>query len=269
LPHSYRQVKAFALIFLKNNYFAWLLAAKEKASGKVLLTDYDMTMSETSGAIETLAKNWLEGAMIDILIDENATSKNLDYVVWEPRDDAGAEVKLRYDNAVTDYELLNSSLCSKVSASKEYKSLCDCVKELRTTTNSSERKAKRQKMMKNLKCYTGMAEKDEKLFSGWSKRTFPVLLNLKQLIHKEKGSYKQFGKAYRKIYEVQRSRLVDEMQRTASTPGILSDEQHQRLCAADDDEDSSIMSNESNDGLESNDSNVGLDESTGCVVVEL
>lgn len=63
--------------------------------------------------------------------------------------------------------------------------------------------------------------------------------------------------------------MVDEMQRTASTPGILSDEQHQRLCAADDDEDSSIMSNESNDGLESNDSNVGLDDSTGGVVVEL
>jgi len=258
--------EAFALIVLKNNYYAWLLAAKEKGSRKVLLTDYDMAEFESSGSstVETLAERLLQGAMIRISNDENGRSDDLDHVAWKPCDDDSEEVKLRYSDAVTDYDILNTALRSKVSASKEYKLISDCVQDLRTTTDTTQNKAKRKKMMKSLKCFTGMREENEPRFKGWNKRTFPILLDLKEEIKKEKGLYKLFGKAYHKIHEVQRGRLVEEIDTTASQ-GILSDEQHERLYAADDDEDSSIMS----DDDESSDSNVCLDDLAGGVVVEL
>ena len=188
-------------------------------------------------------------------------------VAWNPRDDDDSEeVKLRYNDAVADYhDILNTALRSKVSASKEYKFLSDCVQALRTTTDTTQNKAnKRKKMMKSLKCFTGVREENEPRYKGWSKRTFPILHDLKEEIIKEKGLYKLFGKAYHKIHEVQRG-LLEEID-TTSSQGILSDEQHERLYAADDDdEDSSIMS----DDDESNDSNVCLDDLTGGVVVEL
>ena len=259
--------EAFALIVLKNNYYAWLLAAKEKGSRKVLLTDYDMAEFESSGSrtMETLAERLLQGAMINISNDENGRSYDLDHVAWKPQDDDSEEVKVRYNDAVTHYGILNTALRSKVSASKEYKFLSDCVQALRTTTDTTQNKAnKRKKMMKSLKCFTGVREENEPRYKGWSKRTFPILHDLKEEIIKEKGLYKLFGKAYHKIHEVQRG-LLEEIDTTASQ-GILSDEQHERLYAADDDdEDSSIMS----DDDESNDSNVCLDDLTGGVVVEL
>ena len=161
--------EAFALIVLKNNYYAWLLAAKEKGSRKVLLTDYDMAEFESSGSrtMETLAERLLQGAMINISNDENGRSYDLDHVAWKPQDDDSEEVKVRYNDAVTHYGILNTALRSKVSASKEYKFLSDCVQALRTTTDTTQNKAnKRKKMMKSLKCFTGVREENKPRYKG-------------------------------------------------------------------------------------------------------
>jgi hypothetical protein len=87
--------EAFALIMLKNNYWAWMQQAKGKweNDARPLLTDYDDECLLSNHL--TLAAHALNGAIIDLTTDENREEDD-NHVIWRPKDDATEEVKQRY-----------------------------------------------------------------------------------------------------------------------------------------------------------------------------
>ena len=245
--------EAFALIMLKNNYFAWLLEYKEKSTRKVLLTDYDRSVFENgSHTIAAVAKHVLGGNIINLLSnDENQRcTEEKDYVVWKPKDGDEEGVKVNYMNAATDYEASCDAIRLQVSTSTEYKDVAEHVKELITVKDFSDKKAKRRKLMKDLKAYTGKREEDETRQRGWNPKTFEELFALKAKINQEKRLYKKFGLAYRKVYEASRGGSVSGKGQR-STKGLLTDEQHKILFEEDDDDedDNSIAASQGLDVL--------------------
>jgi ribosomal protein S13 len=231
--------EAFALIMLKNNYFAWLLEYREKSTRMVLLTDYDRCVLESSHTIAPVAKHVLGGNFIDLLSnDENQRcTEEKDYVVWKPKDGDEEEVKVKYMNAATDYKASCDAIRLQVSTSTEYKDVAEYVKELITVKDFSDKKAKRQKLMKDHKAYTGKREEDETRQRGWNTKTFEELFALKAKINEEKRRlYKKFGLVYRKVYEASRGGSVSGKGQQ-STKGLLTDKQHKILFEEEDDDD--------------------------------
>jgi len=225
--------EAFALIMLKNNYFAWLLEYKEKSSGKVLLTDYDQCVfANPSLPYATVAQHVLEGSIIDLQKDESESGeKDQTYVIWKPKDGDTNEVKAKYLNAVMDYDTSCATVRLQVATSKDYADVSESLQELKTVKDVLHKKSKKRKLMKGLKTYTGKCDEDEKPHRGWNSKTFQELLALKGGINRDKKLYKKFGKAYRKVYEVTRGGTLRD--RRPSIHGLLTDEQHQKLFEED------------------------------------
>lgn len=233
--------EAFALIMLKNNYFAWLLEYKEKSSRKVLLSDYDQCVFETTSlTYTTVAQHVLEGHIIDLLQNDESESgeKDSTYVIWKPKDGDTEEVKAKYLNAVMDYENACDTVRLQVSTSKDYKGVSESLLELRTVKDISDKKTKKRKLMKGLKSFTGNCNEDEKPQKGWNSKTFQELLALKGEINRDKELYKKFGVAYRKLYEVARGGSLKE--KKGSTQGFLTDEQHKELFEEDGEDNESV-----------------------------
>ena len=65
--------EAFALILFKNNYFAWLLEAKQNNSD--LVCDYDVNISGKKTLVEFL----LNGSIVELDVENEAT----DYIIWK------------------------------------------------------------------------------------------------------------------------------------------------------------------------------------------
>jgi hypothetical protein len=105
--------EAFALIMLKNNYWAWMQHAKGKweNDAKPLLTDYDDECLLSNHL--TLAAHALNGAIIDLSTDENREEDD-NHVIWRPKDDATEEAKQRYRMAETDLHAEISRFRSQV-----------------------------------------------------------------------------------------------------------------------------------------------------------
>ena len=252
--------EAFALIMLKNNYFAWLLEYKEKSSRKVLLTDYDVCAFENpSLTYATVAQHVLDGNIIDLLQDDEES--NHTYVIWKPKDGDLEEEKAKYVNAVTDYETACDAVRLQVSTSNDFNGVTESLQELRTVKDASHKRMKKRKLMKGLKSFTGNYEEDEKPHKGWNPKSFTELLDLKGQINEEKALYKKFSMAYRKVYELTRGPLKDKGQ--LSTQGLLSDEQHDKLYEEDDEtDDDESMSDTDDNGTASQ----GLGALTGNIV---
>lgn len=229
--------EAFALLVFKNNYFAWLMEAKQNHDG--LVTDYDSGRSLTLSS-PTLVQYLLNGSVLDLQWEEEEF-----YVLWKPvsgggRDDPEPNFNSEYAAAFSKFKLAVQRIREKVKNSPDYQHLTDAMKELRETNDvdGRSRKKKKRKLLRDLKPYTGIRIGDEKAFRGWSKRAFVDLVDLKNAIRKEKDTYKRFGKAYRQLYVVQRKDTIASVLpvNLPVSKDVLDDEQYRQLFDLEDDD---------------------------------
>lgn len=200
--------EAFTFIILKNNYFAWLLHAKQLHQD-LLVTDYDEDLSEARG---TLVEHVLQWSYLDLRLEK----ENDFFVVIKCAGEADCTVPAHpaFEEAKTLFKIWVEEIREKVKYSSEYSQLNDSLTSLKSLTGGQlderSRKKKRRKILKDLKPFTGVREAEEKAFRGWSDRAFVELGNLREVIENEASTYQRFEKAYKHLYAVQRQNHVTE-----------------------------------------------------------
>ena len=192
--------EAFALILLKNNYFAWLLDAKETVGD--FLTDYD-----TEEAIDGKT-SLVEKLLCGIFFKLEGSLKEEGYLV-QPGS-VGGEESLNYKEVKEVYGLKLNSLRALVRDSTQYETMMSSGAEILTNSDGQEdkgRSQKRRKIMKSLKCYT-VQRPGEKAFRGWSARAYNDMAVIADSIGKEDLKYSMFDTAYRHTFASQNRHVV-------------------------------------------------------------
>jgi hypothetical protein len=165
------QEEAFALIVLKNNYFAWLWEAKS-AIGENLVTDYDPPpVRKWRGEIGDVVLK----CQIDLDVEEE-NRNDLKNVLVRP------DVNPRKNEALRKaHEAKLKKVRLEASNSEKYKQLNVALKELNeepiaesenvTPNNNNEaiRRNKKRKVLKTFREYTNPKDTEGK-FKGWSHR---------------------------------------------------------------------------------------------------
>lgn len=193
------QSEAFAMLVLKNNYFAWLLAAKEKL-GDGLVTDYDTELKKK----DKMSSH--EAYLGEIEIDLDAAADDDSFLVSK-NEDTDRYTKLKQG---TDKEL--KKIGRKCKDNVYYKNL---KKQLDKPTVESENPPealspderhaikrevlrKRRKLMKSFRVYT-KKEDTEEGFKGWSERAASDMADLVKKLKEEGDDCGKFSAAYREI----------------------------------------------------------------------
>ena len=191
------QSEAFALLVLKNNYFAWLLSAKEKWKEN-LVTDYD------SEVVRKDKKSCCEAYLGEIEIDLDVTfdddDTDISFLVSK------SENRERYNElkSTTDMELMKA--VRKAKDNQLYKNLkkeLNFEDESNTTGMSREESEredmkKRRKLMKSFREYT-MKTKGEDGFKGWSKRAADDMARVVKALKEQSDDCRKFSAAYREV----------------------------------------------------------------------
>lgn len=194
------QTEAFAMLVLKNNYFAWLLAAKEKMTTG-LVTDYD------TESMRKEKKSCIEAYLGDIEIDLEVTVDAVADTYVSFLVSKGENLQ-RYTEIkrTTDKELKKA--VRKAKDNQFYKNL---KKELDTQnvthtrpTGMSEEEfdqeemKKRRKLLRSFRAYT-VKTKDEDGFKGWSKRAADDMASLVKTLKEQVDDCCKFSAAYREV----------------------------------------------------------------------
>jgi hypothetical protein len=196
------QSEAFAMLVLKNNYFAWLLAAKEKL-GDALLTDYDTDLKKKD------KMSSVEAYLGEVEIDLDATANEGEDVSFlvSKNEDADRYTKLKQG---TDKEL--KKIGRKCKDNEYYKNL---KKQLEKPPDEStnhpggmsrdeheaierEEMRKRRKLMKSFRVYTSKEDREEG-FKGWSERAASDMADLVKKLKEEGDDCRKFSAAYREV----------------------------------------------------------------------
>jgi hypothetical protein len=196
------QSEAFAMQVLKNNYFAWLLAAKEKL-GDGLVTDYDTDLKKKD------KMSCVEAYLGEIEIDLDATADEGELVSFfvSKSQDTDRYTKLKQD---TDKEL--KKIGRKCKDNVYYKNI---KKQLDKTTIESENNPKelsreereeveredmkeRRKLMKSFRVYT-VKNDNEEGFKGWSERAATDMADLVKKLKEQRDDCGKFSAAYREV----------------------------------------------------------------------
>jgi hypothetical protein len=225
------QTEAFAMLVLKNNYFAWLLAAKEKL-GDALLTDYDTDLKKKD------KMSSVEAYLGEVEIDLEATAdegEDVSFVVSK-HEDADRYAKLKQG---TDKEL--KKIGRKCKDNEYYKNLKKQLEkpEVEPThppqglsrddqeAREREEMRKRRKLMKTFRVYTTKEDKEDG-FKGWSERAASDMADMVKKLKEEGDDCRKFSAAYR---EVCRSR---NKRKRAPTPNQLIEVDYNELWELDD-----------------------------------
>lgn len=198
------QAEAFAMIVLKNNYFAWLLDAKEKLKN-LLVTDYDPD-SKRAG-MRTASEVYLKRLQININggddddldiaeghVKYDDLKKELEEMVKKTR--RLAKGNATYREVKKALEAMQQGIPSEVAQDK---STDDMYEEDR----KREQQRKKQKILKPLREYT-VRKGEEGRFKGWSKRAAGDMAALCNKIKDEREDCARFRAAYREIYQMRR-----------------------------------------------------------------
>lgn len=203
--------EAFALVLFKNNYFAWLLHAKQEYPG--LVSDYD---SDRGEATSSLAEFLLGGVVIDLDDDKRdqhfllMPAKTLQPADLSPND-ASALLVRAHQTATEQLKYTTQVLQASVRASVSYLQIQEAILRLQEQEQPAQeqglahlRKRKKRKLLKELKPYTAR-QGSEKAFRGWSKRAFTDLFNYKTAIEADhaRGLYAKFEQGYKQLYALQ------------------------------------------------------------------
>jgi hypothetical protein len=215
--------EAFAMILLKNNYYAWLLEAKETYGG--LITDYDCCNEEsTDGDVENTLMEYLMGG---ICVENNDGFHTVPTPHARHQTENGGEPTESDEESGTDedneeeYGVASHNfranllrIRASVRNSLEYKKMVECRKRMGGDSNEKNdersRKKKMRKVMKGFKQYTGARVGQEKAYRGWSERTHDDMLEYKKRIASEATRYKRFAEEYRHVYAMRKVYSRDE-----------------------------------------------------------
>ena len=166
--------ESFAMILLKNNYFAWLLEAKQDDNG--LITDYD-----SEELISTTKHTLIEHLMGGICIEKDGFhTVTTPKPQQESNEDDDNDDTEEYQSAANTFNQNLQAIRERVRYSMDYKMILDSIKKMEEGSsydnNEKTRKRKMRKIMKGLKQYTGARLGQEKAYRGWSKRTHKDML---------------------------------------------------------------------------------------------
>jgi hypothetical protein len=230
--------EAFAMLVLKNNYFAWLLEAKEKLGVK-LVTDYDSDTQRRGMKNIVDALLQVEFDLPDAPLCATAagsggtetlevpavTSSNV-LVVVKSLDEAGYNILAKKTEAALKATRRSSANGTRysdikkraVELTKETAELAaaeaSCGEDAEQTSEETrmqaleeakeakgERMKKRRKLLKTFREYT-VRQTTEGKFKGWSKRASDEMTAISKKLAKEgqSGRSKMFNAAYRQVY---------------------------------------------------------------------
>jgi hypothetical protein len=227
--------EAFALLVLKNNYFAWLLEAKEKL-GVQLVTDYDSDaqrrgMKNIVDALLQLEFNVPDAppscttAAETLEVPAVLTSSNV--LVVKSEDEAGYNILAKKTEAALKASRRSSANATRYSdIKKRAVELAKESAELAAAEAGSgegaeqtseegrmlafaeakeakgERMKKRRKLLKTFREYTVPKTTEEGKFRGWSKRASDEMTAISKKLARENQSSrsKMFNAAYRQVY---------------------------------------------------------------------
>jgi hypothetical protein len=196
-PMGPPQAEAFAMMQLKNNYFAWLLEAKEQLSD-VLITDYDPDTRRTGR--KSVAEVYMKKMEVDV-----GGGQEDDVIVPETHSKYEALKKQ------TDESIKKARRASKNNMMyKEVKKELDAWRregeaeqeetELQTEEERrGEKQRKRRKILRTFREYTVRQNKEGK-FKGWSSRASGDMAALCKKLREGKEEYRRFRMAYHEIY---------------------------------------------------------------------
>jgi hypothetical protein len=194
------QEEAFALILLKNNYFAWLWEAKS-ALGANLVTDYDTP--EIRRDVGEISDVFLKCQIdLDHVPEENDSNWN-NCVLVKPNVNPRKYEALR---KATNARLKQVRL--KASGSDKYKQLNDALIEEQACEVSENtppvlldqtRCKKKRKVLKTFREYTNPKDSEGK-FKGWSTRAATHMRDAIQILKIVDKKDLLFRRIYRHIY---------------------------------------------------------------------
>ena len=191
--------ESFALIVLKNNYFAWLMDYKQ--GHPELLTDYDMDVDDDGS--NTVAEYVISGICI-------ANGEDDFHIIPNSRKGMGD-----YEMAQRSFNKKTKEVRAKAKTSAEYAQMIVALNQLghseESTTDEKQRKRKKRRLQKELRQYTGtrLGEEgtrlgEEKAYKGWSARAHKDQSDFKKSIEEQSRKYGGFDKEYRRLVQVTR-----------------------------------------------------------------
>lgn len=192
--------EAFAMLQLKNNYFAWILEAKQKLKDN-LITDYDPDTKKAGkrSAAEVYMKKMefnLEGEEDeDLLIPEGHDKYN---DLKRKTDDVLKRVRgVAKKNAT--YKEVKKTLESMLRAAGGREEQEGDDNDIDVEEMKRDKMKKRRKVLKQFREYTAQ-QGEEGRFKGWSKRAADDMAAYCKNLKKEKTELLRFRKAYREVY---------------------------------------------------------------------
>jgi hypothetical protein len=180
--------EAFAIVSLRNNYYAWLLAAKERLKGN-LVTDYN------------------KASQLREKVNINLSLVKREFDLKIARDDDEGVHKVVYKEGEDIYDDLKNETADNLAAvrqevrqSQKYRDVIDALEQATGSyEDGRERKAKKRKVIKTFRQYT-TPQQGESRFKGWSPRAAADMLAVKDKLIAMEGPMKLFSRGYRTVY---------------------------------------------------------------------
>ena len=199
--------EAFCILMLKNNYYSWLLEAKDKLPS--LMTDYDVKNLKKE---EIAHFQDINEAYVHVEIDLHADGMYEDN--FDPK-----KIIVRNGDALFK-EMKKSSkkelddVRKEVKNSDMYRRIVEIIND-KDVGEGEERKAKRRKVIHSFRQYTAQQE-NEGRFKGWSKRAAEDMLQIKKDLMKDEKETNLFSLAYRMILKDRQDQKDKEQQKKKS-----------------------------------------------------
>jgi len=194
------QAEAFALILLKNNYFAWLWEAK-LALGDTFVTDYDTPEAQKYHfEFSDIVLKCQINLDVEDDIENDADLMNRVLVKHEvnPR---------KYDSIKKRQETLLKKVRLQASNNEKYRQLKNAMDEKDNAENTAPalrddeaQRHKKRKVLKGFREYT-TAKGTEGKFKGWSSRAANDMKEAIMALKKVEKKDLLFRQVYREIYK--------------------------------------------------------------------
>lgn len=208
------QGEAFAMLLLKNNYFAWLWEAKLKQK-ELLVTDYDND-EDRSGKLN-IGDAFLKMEInVELQDEDDLETSSFENLLVEEGDPLYQGLHKKTEAALKKVR----RLAKKNDKYKEIKKQLDqgVGEELQRITQDDEReegsgkeqeamvehRVKRRRMLKSFREYTNPKD-NEGRFKGWSTRAADDMAELINKVRNEGTKEKRFRAAYRLTYHKKQS----------------------------------------------------------------
>jgi hypothetical protein len=191
--------EAFAMIQLKNNYFAWLLEAKEGLDN--LVTDYDPP-AKRSGMktaqdlfLKKVHLNIKGGDDEDLLVAEGT----IKFDELKKRDDEMVKLNRRNAAGNETYKDLRKALAEMQGGDDGDQD--DGDDYIYQEGKKRENQRKRRKILKPFREYT-VQQGSEGKFKGWSMRAASDLATMSKKLKEDNEALPRFRAAYRELYRL-------------------------------------------------------------------